>query len=109
MSEPRTRSVPFLRPIFARVAPILPSSWSSDCPELGRGDHAHSRAHAAAAATKATPKRTRRGRVSRGFIDPERAPAKMLGHHGQPLYLRTGHRAPGPDAVHHLSARRRLR
>src|SRR3954468_24512985 len=59
MSEPSTRSVPFLRPIFERVAPILPSSWSSDCPELGRGDHAHSTAHAAAAATKATPKRTR--------------------------------------------------
>src|SRR3954453_5514158 len=59
MSEPSTRSVPFLRPIFERVAPILPSSWSSDCPELGRGDHAHSTAHAATAATKATPKRTR--------------------------------------------------
>jgi hypothetical protein len=59
MSEPSTRSVPFLRPIFARVDPILPLSWSSDCPELGRGDHAHTRTHAATAATKTTPKRTR--------------------------------------------------
>src|SRR3954468_18544190 len=65
MSEPSTRSVPFLRPIFDRVAPIFPLSWSSDCPELGRGDHAHSRAHAATAATKQTPKRTRGGAAQR--------------------------------------------
>src|SRR3954452_11899489 len=57
MSELRTCSVPFLRPIFARVASILLLSCGSDWPELGRGSPAQSRTQQATAATKAIPKR----------------------------------------------------
>src|SRR3954447_18321090 len=96
MSELRTCSAPFLRPIFARVASILPLSCGSDWPELGRGRPAHSRAQHKTPATNVTPKRTEGGQpttsigkvlqngIQNGFKNPQIPPCDSASHHGTP-------------------------
>src|SRR3954468_14178918 len=120
MSELRTCSAPFLRPIFARVASILLLSCGSDWPELGSGSPAPSRAQHKTPATNVPPKRTEVGQpttspakvlqtgVQDGFKKAQIPPCNSASHHGTPHLVRTRHRSSDPDARHHLPARRGL-
>src|SRR4051794_11739548 len=78
MSDARTCSVPFLRPIFERVASILPWIWLSDCPPEGTATIAPPRTHDVRQAT-----RMRRRIGGRGAYDAgEESPAKRAARGG---------------------------
>src|SRR4051795_12117608 len=78
MSDASTCSVPFLRPIFERVASILPWIWLSDCPPEGTATIAPPRTHDI---TQATRMRRRIG--GRGPYDARHeSPAKPDAHGG---------------------------